>query len=248
MAAFNQVRFRDTSVLRFRGGAGDDGFIQRFQVMVWPDFDGEWRLVKNPNLKNFEEPIYQLFDHLDKLEFAGDGQPVILPFEQDAQEVFDVWQGKHENSLRKGGLPPHLEAHFAKYKKLLPALCLILEHLKSGFEGKYPDHITKETLEEALVWLEYFESHAWRIYGSEATAIPSAAKNLIDRVKRGEITTPFSARDIYHKHHWSGLSNAEEVSEVLDYLIEKNCAKSTKIGTGGCPSVKYALHPKVLEG
>lgn len=166
-----------------KGGIGDDGLVQRFQMMVWPDVKPDWQLVKNTNLEELEQPVCQLFEYLDKIPF--DGEPILLPFEDEAQALFDAWQEKHEMRMRKGDLPSHMEAHLSKYKKLLAALCLILEHT-NFYNGEYPQRIGKGSLKSALVWLDYLESHAWRIYGSSANAVPKAAKDLIERIKNGE--------------------------------------------------------------
>ncbi len=48
-----------------KGGCRDDGFLQRFQVIVWPDIKEEWKLVENCQIEQFEEDINQIFDFLD---------------------------------------------------------------------------------------------------------------------------------------------------------------------------------------
>lgn len=227
-----------------KGGIGDDGLIQRFQMMVWPDVKPNWQLVKETNIEELEQPIHQLFEYLDKMPF--DGKPLTLTFTEDAQALFDFWQEKHENRMRKGNLPPHMEAHLTKYKKLLAALCLILEHANCQ-GGDYSNQVNKKSLESALAWLDYLESHAWRIYGSSASVVPKAAKDLVERIKSGEIQALFTARDVYHKHHWSGLATSEEVEEVIAYLIEKNYLAKEMTKTNGRPSVKYWVHPKIFK-
>ena len=230
-----------------KGGIGDDGFIQRFQVMVWPDFPLKWELIENLSLRSLETPIEQIFQVLDDMPFSPNEQAPTLSFTVEAQNLFNEWQKGHEQRLRKGDLPPHMESHLAKYKKLLPALCLIFEHVSEATQGRHPNEVARTTLGAALTWLQYLESHAWRIYGSGGNAVPGAAKTLIERIRKGEIKEPFSSRDVYYKHHWSGLASSEEVEEVLNYLVEKNylCAAHTK--TNGRPTVKYWIHPKVFE-
>lgn len=229
-----------------KGGVEDDGFIQRFQIMVWPDVKPEWELIEQTDLKVWEPYIYQIFNHLDQLQFDN-GQPGILSFTTEAQLLFNQWQQEFETRLRKNSLPPCMEAHLAKYKKLLPALCLIFEHMGMSLNNQYPQEITYEYLEIVLIWLKYLESHAHRIYGTSANGIPKTAIDLIDRIKRHELTIPFTAREIYQGHHWAGLSNVNEVEEVLEYLIEKNWLKSAIIPTGGRSTIKYWVHPKILE-
>lgn len=230
-----------------KGGAGDDGFLQRFSMMVWPDVKSDWELVDGLDIKAEEAEVIRIFEHLDKLAFDDEDNPMILNFTDEAQKNFDAWQRALELRLRAGSLPNHLEAHFAKYKKLLPALCLIHEHLKSAASGNYPDVITLGSLQSSLRWLEYLESHAIRVYGSGANAIPKAAMELLRHIKNGDIAEPFSVRDVYYGHHWSGLTTSNEVEEVLDYLVDKGYLGCAMIRTNGRPSQKYWVHPKVFE-
>ena len=230
-----------------KGGIGDDGFIQRFQVMVWPNLPLEWELIENLAIGELEAPIEQIFQTLDLMPFSHSETASPLTFTAEAQNLFNEWQQRHEKRLRRGDLPPHMESHLAKYKKLLPALCLILEHLGEAIHGRYPNEVSQTTLETALKWLEYFESHAWRIYGSGGNAVPAAAKTLIERIRKGEIKEPFSSRDVYYKHHWSGLASPDEVEEVLNYLVEKSYLCAAYAKTNGRPTVRYWVHPKVFE-
>lgn len=63
-----------------------------------------------------------------------------------------------------------------------------------------------------------------------------AAKELLKRIQSGDIAEPFSIRDVYHGHHWSGLTSAEEVQEVIDLLVEKGYLAGSKIDTNGRPT------------
>ena len=230
------------------GGAGDDGFIQRFQIMVWPDAKDKWELAQGVPLGELEIPVNQIFNCLDSLTFDPIGEPIILSFTNEAQALFDQWQETCENRLRSGDLPPHMEAHLTKYKKLLPALCLILEHVKGAVNGKHPTAVSAQTLEAAIGWLSYFESHANRIYGSGANAIPKTAKALINHLRNGDVKEPFTIRDIYHGKHWSGLATAQQVEEVVEYLVERHYLASKVVKSGGGQSThKYWINPQIYE-
>jgi len=184
---------------------------------------------------------------LDFLELDQDKNPIILAFTPEAQALFDQWQLPFENKNRSGRLAPYFEAHLFKYKKLLPSLCLILEHLKQATTGVYPQSISIEALKAALLWLDYFESHTHRIYNSSANAVLKAAQDLLQRLKNEEISNPFTARDVYHGKHWTGLSDKEEVDEVLDLLVEKHCLFAKQVKTGGRSTVKYWVHSNFFE-
>lgn len=230
-----------------QGGIGDDGFIQRFQVMVWPDAKGQWELIQGVPISELEVPVHQIFNCLDSLTFDPIGEPIILSFTNEAQALFDQWQESYEKRLRAGDLPPHMEAHLAKYKKLLPALCLVFEHVKEAVNGKHPSAVSAQTLESAIGWLAYFESHANRIYGSGANAIPKIAKELINHLRKGDIKEPFTIRDIYYGKHWSGLGTAKQVEEVVEYLVEKHYLARKLVKSGGRPTEKYWINPQIYE-
>lgn len=230
-----------------KGGAGDDGFLQRFSMMVWPDMKSGWELIDGINIKTDEIEVIRIFEYLDQLAFGEGNNPLLLNFSKEAQKEFDAWQKALELRLRAGSLPNYLEAHFAKYKKLLPALCLIHEYLKEATLEKYPEVITLESLNSSLLWIEYLESHAFRIYGSAANAIPKAAIELLRHIRGRDIVEPFSVRDVYYGHHWSGLATPQEVEEVLDYLIDKGYLACAMVRANGRPSQKYWVHPKVFE-
>lgn len=204
-------------------------------------------IVEGISISELEAPVQKIFDHLDRLDFDHDKNPIILSFTSEAQAYFDQWQKTFENKIRSGKLPPYLEAHLSKYKKLLPSLCLIIEHLNQAVLGLYPQSISFKSLKAALLWLDYFESHAYRIYNSSANSVLKAAQDLIRRLKNEEIPNPFTARDVYHGKHWTGLTDPEEVREVLNFLIEKDCLLETPIKTGGRSTVKYWLHTKLFD-
>ncbi|MFI5342770.1 MAG: DUF3987 domain-containing protein [Chlamydiales bacterium] len=230
-----------------KGGDSDDGFIQRFQVVVWPDFASNFEIKNTPLSVDKEKKVNQLFEFLDQLPFNLDGKTITIEFDEEAQQVFDEWQYNLENRLRKKELPAHIEAHFAKYKKLIASLCLIIEHINMALSECFPAYIGAETIKIAIQWINYFESHALRIYGSSINAIPKAAKELLEHIKKGDLIQPFTIRDVYHKHHWSGMATPNEVEEVLEFLTEKGYLGLAVVQTNGRPSRKYWWHPKIME-
>ena len=44
-----------------RGGTGDDGLMQRFQLSVWPDDPGQWRVVDRPPDKLARNVAFDVF-------------------------------------------------------------------------------------------------------------------------------------------------------------------------------------------
>ena len=110
-----------------KGGAGDDGLIQRFQILVWPDAPKEWNNVDRWPDNNAKKRAYDIFKKLDSYchPIGADDLDTEIPavhFSIDAQEVFDAWRSNHETRLRNDALSPAMESHLAKYRSLLPSL------------------------------------------------------------------------------------------------------------------------------
>jgi putative DNA primase/helicase len=108
------------------GGAGDDGLIQRFGLLVWPDTPGDWHDVDRwPNVEA-KRAAFELFDYLDKASgFDLGGQQgqyeetPFLRFDDGGLELFQHWRRGLGARLRSEQLHPALESHLAKYRKLV---------------------------------------------------------------------------------------------------------------------------------
>src|SRR5215472_2151712 len=98
-------------------------------------------------------------------------------------------------------LSPALEAHLAKYRKLVPALALI-DHLAEAGAGG----VGKEALLRALAMAEYLETHARRLYGATDTIDIIAAEAILAHIRRGALKDGFTARDV-HQSGWSKLTD-----------------------------------------
>jgi hypothetical protein len=130
--------------MRRSQGAGDDGMIQRFSLLIWPDQGPVWKHVDRYPDSEARKTAWGAFDQLDQITPAFVGAEVddfgglpFLRFEDPAQEAFDEWRKELEMRLRRGDLSPALESHLAKFRKLVPALALT-SHLADGGRGCYP--------------------------------------------------------------------------------------------------------------
>ena len=227
------------------GGAGDDGLIQRFGLLVWPDQSSEWRDCDRAPETSARTAAWETFDRLDKLDADGIGaerdQYEVLPFlrfDADAQEQFADWQREHEKRIRAPDIAPALESHFAKYRKLIPALALI-NHLADGGQVS----IGEIALGRALALADYLETHARRLYGSGLAGEAVTAKQILARIRKRDLEDGFSARDIQRKA-WSGLTDGDAIKAGLELLADLNWIAASTAETGGRPRVAYAIHPR----
>jgi Protein of unknown function (DUF3987) len=231
-------------------GAGGDGLIQRFGLMVWPDPPGEWRNVDRYPDSAARESAWQVFARMAELDLntalkigGHKGQVDKVPFlrfDEEAATEFLGWREDLEARLRSGDISPALEGHIAKYRKLVPALALV-DHLADKFNGP----VGIESLLKALALSKYLESHARRVYSASSTVEIGAAKAIAAHIQKGDLVDGFTARDV-HQHDWSGLTDRNHVQLGLDLLADlDHLAAKTASGTdwGGRPKVVYTINP-----
>lgn len=225
-------------------GAGDDGLLSRFQLLVWPDIGGEWRNVDRFPDGEAKEAAYKVFERLDGLDPVAigatveDGAIPYLRFDDAAQELFTEWRLPFEQRIRSGNDHAAFESHLAKYRKLVPALALLI-HLAETEGGP----IGEAALLKALAWADYLESHARRAYASVTQAEAEGARALLHRIRRNEVPDLFGAREIYLKH-WAYLSNPEEAREAIRLLCDLDYLREERLDTGGRPLTQYRVNPK----
>jgi hypothetical protein len=133
-----------------------------------------------------------------------------------------------------------LESHLAKYRSLVPSLALIF-HLTEADDG--PVDIL--SLERAIAWAEYLETHARRIYAPAITPDMDAARALSRRIKSGAVGPSFGLRDVYNRG-WSGLSTRDEVAAAVKVLMDYCWVREFEEQTLGRPRTGYQVHPDLL--
>jgi hypothetical protein len=228
----------------------DDGMVQRLQLICMPDLDGAFVEVdRHPN-ESAKRRAFECFEGLACRRFVEIGAEVdpaggqdVVPFfrfSEAARQAFASWRAKLEIVVRDPEMTPVLVAHLSKFRGLIPRLALIL-HLASGTTGP----VSLEAVEQALVWADYLEAHARRIYAMAATGVGStAAGAILRRIQKGQIVDGFTARDIKQKG-WANLSG-EEVEAGLELLIELGWLRKIDV-LGNCrPKVIYTVNPRAF--
>ena len=234
-----------------QGGAADDGLMQRFSLMVWPDMPRDWRDVDEWPDSQAKAQAWEVFRHLDTLtpeavgatqDTAPDGHPDGLPYlrmDDDALARFQAWRTDLEKRLRSGDLLPAIESHLAKYRKLVPALALIL-HLAEGDAGP----VKVQAVEKAIAWAGYLESHALRCYGTALSVEVETARAILKRIQKGDLSREgFRSYEVW-RPNWSGLTDRAQVTQALDYLAAMDWLTVETLPTGGREATIYKLNPK----
>jgi putative DNA primase/helicase len=230
-----------------KGGAGDDGLIQRFGLTVFPDPATEWKNVDRDPDSAARRKADDVFEYLDTFdpEDAGAredefGGPPFLRFDNEAGALFLEWRAKLEKRLRAGELHLAVESHLAKYRKLVPSMALIL-HLAERKKGA----IRKQTILQALGFADYLETHAMRLYASAINQEVPAAKAIIGKLRGGHLPMTFSRKDVW-RNNWTGLSDPKTVGAALQLLADYDWLDVTTIKTRGPDATVYIANPRAI--
>jgi len=235
-----------------QGGKGDDGLVQRFQLLVYPDKLPTWKNVDRTPDKAAREIAFEVFRWIDELTadevgastdpWDPDGIP-FLHFDESAQQLFDEWRTTFEGRLNVGGEEEIFEAHLTKYRSLVPSLALIY-HLADQHVGP----VGVRALDRAIATAEYLESHARRIYASVIRPEVASARALAARITKGDVAGKFVLRDVYQKG-WARLGSANDVGMAVDILVEHGWLAVEEIKSKvGAPKTIYHVNPLVLPG
>ena len=229
----------------------NDGRIQRFQLLVYPD-PVPWQWRDRYPVKGAREAVRDLFDRLAAFDPLQDGaQPaddfVKLPwffFDDKAQEVFIQWATDLHLTRIASEQNPLMCQHLAKFEKLFCSLALIL-HLAEGRIGP----VQSDTALRAAAWCVYLEGHARRIYALVEVAKVSAARTLSRRLLARKLTADgFTARDVVRKG-WTGLKTSLQAEAALTVLEDHGWVVSNDTAENvGRPTTKYYINPTIYGG
>lgn len=250
------------------GSAGNDGLLQRFQLLVWPDPPKTWKNVDRYPDTDAKNIAYAVFKRLSVLDVAtlaamgakiatdadGNPEPGAIPsvrFTEAAQALFDGWQEELELRLRAGEMAAPLEAHLAKYPSLFPSLGLLF-HLVDGTpdDAAADDQggVSAAAAMRAGLWCAYLESHARRLYAHAENPGLERASALLEHIRAGDVP---DGTVIYHivRHHWARLTTPDELDEAIKTLESYGWVQiqsERPQGGIGRPSPRLRLHPSLL--
>jgi Protein of unknown function (DUF3987) len=234
-------------------GNDNDGLIQRFQLLVYPDEPTCWKLVDQypdsvARQRAFE--IVRKLAHMDFLQYGAlfdDGAKApYFRFENSAQERFFQWWGKLENEALRREEHPILLEHLAKYRSLMPSLALLF-HLIDVADGRNAGPVTHQTAEMAIGWCELLATHARRIYGMVTDSRTPAAVQLAEKLSSGALGRRFALRDIYRRE-WRLLDTKDRAEAACQELIQAHWLREVPRPRGvhnGRPNTQYEVNANI---
>jgi hypothetical protein len=213
-----------------KNGNIDDGFIQRLQLAVYPDFEPSFQIVDDtPDefaFKDAEEVFEYIYNYVGR-DLYFDTEPQIRYYdwyEQNAKlAVAFESEGRDD-----------LASHLMKFPALVASLALLIQLA----ENTRSTRVNNEALEKAIRWSEYLFSHAKRIYGYGDQGYMTA-KLLLD--KRHKLIGDFSPSEVT-QNGWKDLRQLSKINAAIDVLVKHNyliVEERTAKETGGKPSIRY---------
>ena len=232
--------------------AQDDGFLQRFSLICWPDMPKDWiHIDREPNGHAYAQAC-AVFERLERVP-GGEEDPYIYGFTAEAADMFaSEFLAPLQARLRSDELSPALESHLSKFRKAVPALALLFELI----DNADPRVVTAASLRRALAWGDYLESHARRLYAAGPQNENQAAKLILKKLKAGSVPrlgdepvqrgqAPFTARQI-QRGKWSGLTDKGAVEKAIELLLAHGWLDETAKETGGRPTKLLYPHPAIF--
>ncbi|WP_411671029.1 YfjI family protein [Acinetobacter baumannii] len=245
-------------------GMGNDGLLQRFQLLIYPDL-AQWQYSDSKSDKDAKEAVFSLFKRLDEL---NEHELVLLGakpsdefnarpyfrFTEQAQQAYKVWSTQLNSITIPNEEHAIIQEHLSKFGKLMPALALIFHLIDSVQLGERIGGISLACVEMAIKWCDYLESHARRIYGMVLHSATFKANALGMKLKKLSINDSwrsdgFSPREL-HRKNWKGLTELNAVNEALEVLVDYEWLNELEIESthrGGRPSKRYLINPKIYD-
>jgi putative DNA primase/helicase len=231
-------------------GHQNDGLVQRFQMLVYPDEPPLIDIVDrrpNADARKRADDIIRKLAEMDFTEYGAiqpedRGRPY-FHFDDAAQEVFYAWFNDLNRRLRTDDESVITE-HLGKYKKLMPALALIFHMIDIADDGQRArGPISELTAKRAAAFCEYLESHARRIYALITDVRLEAAARLAKKIQTGELGKEFTVRDVYRRG-WELLGDKEIAESACEHLAALGWIreKETVHHLGRPSSTKYLVN------
>ena len=244
-------------------GTGNDGLLQRFQLLVYPDAP-TWKYEDRYPNKDARSAVYELFEAIDSLnpsELVKMGaEPAdqyndrpYFRFSESAQALFIDWFTQLNAEKIANEEHAIIQEHLSKYGKLMPALALIF-HIIDGVNFGNVGAVSKASAEMAIQWCEYLEKHARRIYGLVLNSSELKASALALKLQQLPIAHEWlssegvTASQILRKN-WKHLATIESVYEALDVLAEKHWVQLEEVEPtvkGGRPKKRFLINKKIF--
>ncbi|MEZ8379064.1 DUF3987 domain-containing protein [Vibrio splendidus] len=220
------------------GGKGNDGFIERFQLAVFPDTTKTAYVDINVD-DQIDEIVFKTFEKVSEL---GVKDELDYSFSDEAQEEWDKWQKRFQSNLNE----QHAEfrAILVKLPALIAKLTLVFhiyeEAEKSLASDFHPNQsISVEHFKMSLRWVSYLSSHSRKILGLGNLNIDASVHSLLEKLPllKGEFT-----KQKLGQKDWKNLTKAKDRNRAIETLEQHGYIKLVLK-----PKKMYLVHPDFCQ-
>ncbi|QQE10034.1 DUF3987 domain-containing protein [Planctomycetota bacterium] len=233
-----------------KNGLGNDGMLDRFQILVWPNENKSNKLIdkeENEQLRKKAYAVYKAFAKIrDKTKQAK--KPIKLKLDAEAFLVYKGWY-ESDYHFQIPEVRMVTENMLSKYRSLIVSLAAIFA-LANDIQCK---SINAECMEMAIKWNRYLRSHMGRVFTSVLGGENSSAHSLARKIQNheirdesGNIRGNFTLREIYN-NGWSGLKSKNQTEQAVKVLVKYNWLREIKIPSGKKHVQAFEVHPELMK-
>ena len=239
---------RDLVSDALKGGASDDGLLQRFQLLFVCTSPPRWINVDRQPDHLASQRVQKLFNRAEKMDTStinmGDAAIPTLRFAAQAQLMFDAWREQLEDRLRDGSEIPAFVAYLSKTRKTVTTLALlfylteILDVAVDGAPIPKSEGISGSAFIAAVAFAEILQEHARWLYDPKCFPANQFAKRIRDH----DIRDGMTLRQIERKH-WAGLTPRENLDRAIEVLMLAGWVRVEEQATIGRSRLILRVHP-----
>ncbi len=239
------------------GGEGADGFLQRFQLLVWPDDQPDFVDVerdRDHEAYSRARRVYRKAADFGPANYPGialgklEGELPSVGFAEDAQQLFSGWRSNLMQRIRGSELKQAegYQGHLGKYPGFTAKLSLLfhlVEYLDGGNGG---GAISLKNTELAIQWATYLEQHARKVYAVELRQGQLAMRLLAAQIEAGKIKDGATLKSIYDKQ-LELLGTKKDLVKAIEQLEKYGWVQRQKGASGnkgGRPTELLRIHPE----
>ncbi len=236
-----------------------DGFIDRF-LFVYPAARpvADWtdRSVSDDVAAEWERVVRRLFDRpLQPDAETKRPKPHVAVLTSDGQSAWCECHADHVAEMNGDGFPPNLRGPWSKLREYAGRLCLILALLDHASKPNV-DHIAipevdRDVVDRAWRLIDYFKSHARRVYAATAYGPRLGGGPVVEvvlRWLRGQGNPSFTLRDFGQARR---SINQADLNVAIKYLVGRNAIRPVDSDQArrrpGRPSAAFEVHPDIYS-
>lgn len=228
-------------------GGGKDGWLDRFIWTYEPEYQPKpITICEDRDCENrWNEVANALLNFLKMDSKDGMPMPKTVYLSDGAKLYFLKWSERNVGRQLHPDFPVAMRGPMEKFKSYAGRFALLLHLLKVayGFDSE-SDDVSAETMRDACLLCDYFESQATAIYCeleqqevyNQETDVEKSIKSLLKRMEKKKIKSISSSDAV---RHCSKIRNSKQAMVVFDEMKSRGYGNVSVEKTGGKPKTVF---------